>query len=134
MNIPRVVDDPRRVTNIVDFWYKAVVVRVVDGDTIDVLIRFDVGFRQVVEWTQRVRLARINAPERKRPTIDAGLAATEWLTARVPVGSVVWLATSKGDSFGRYIAEVYTDPTITDDSRAVNDELVAAGHAVYRSY
>lgn len=123
----------RAATNTVEFWYKAVVTRVVDGDTIDVLIRYDVGFEQVIEWCARVRLARIDAPERRRPTYDAGVAATDWLAARIPPGSIVWLATSKDDSFGRYIAEVYTGP-VDDNSRPVNDEMVDAGHAVHRDY
>lgn len=121
-----------QMTNVVEFRYKAMVYRIVDGDTVDVLVRYDVGFDQVIDWVQRVRLARIDAPERRRPTYDAGVAATEWLESRIPPGTVIWLVTSKDDSFGRYIAEVYA----SDDAAvgALSDEMVDAGHAQYRDY
>ena len=41
------------------YQYKAEVVRIVDGDTIDVVI--DLGFK--ITTNQRIRFARINTPE-----------------------------------------------------------------------
>ena len=60
------------------YYYNAVLVRVVDGDTIDAII--DLGFD--VQVKKRIRLAGINAPEsRTRNKVEKklGLAAKERL-------------------------------------------------------
>lgn len=122
-------------TNVVPAYvYKGVVRRVVDGDTVDVLLRYDVGFDRDVEWTQRLRLARIDAPEQRRPTLTEGRAATAWLKNRLPVGAVVWVHSHKDDSFGRYIADIHTDDTTQPSDGFISDQLVTAGHAIYRDY
>ena len=60
------------------YYYNAVLVRVVDGDTIDAII--DLGFD--VQVKKRIRLSGINAPEsRTRNKVEKklGLAAKERL-------------------------------------------------------
>ena len=60
------------------YYYNAVLVRVVDGDTIDAII--DLGFD--VQVKKRIRLAGINATEsrtRKKVEKKLGLAAKERL-------------------------------------------------------
>lgn len=111
-----------------EWRYRGTVTKIVDGDTIDVAIRYDVGFDRIVAWVQRLRLARIDAPEQRGETLEAGRAATAFLKSVVPPGSIVEFVSAKGGSFGRYIADVWRLDV------CVNDLLVAEGHAVYRDY
>lgn len=109
------------------YHYKATVDRVVDGDTIVVLI--DLGF---TTWrhTQWLRLARIDAPEVHTVTRDEGLAATAFLRELLPPGQQLIVETirDKHDSFKRYLAELWLDGV------NINDYMVAHGHAIYREY
>lgn len=109
--------------------FHASVARVVDGDTIDVLV--DGGFGN--SRTERLRLLNVNAPEVKGATRPAGIAATEYVKGWVDDarwGSKepreVLIQTEKSDVFGRYLALVWRK----SDGRCLNDDLLAAAHAV----
>jgi micrococcal nuclease len=111
-----------------DIWaYRACLVRVIDGDTLDVTI--DQGLH--THRTERLRLLGVNTPELKGPTRPAGLAAagfvTDWL-ARVPFDDdwPLIVQTHKGDAFGRWLARVWR----RSDGRELCADLLAAGHAV----
>lgn len=102
-------------------------VRVVDGDTIDVDI--DLGFYVWIR-KQRIRLLDIDAPEVRGESKEAGLAASEYLKGLID-GKTVIIRTAKGkdgvdrdDSFGRWLATIYLD------GLDVNEEMMRAGHAV----
>lgn len=82
------------------YEYKGKILRAVDGDTAE--IQFDLGFH--VYTIQRVRLARINAPERGQP---GATEATQYLSQFQD--KEVTVRTSKSDKYGRYIAELITD-------------------------
>jgi len=101
--------------------YPAVVRRVVDGDTIDVTV--DLGFK--VHTKQRLRLARINAPETRGPSKAEGKKATAALRDYIGVGSRVMVRTEKTGKYGRYLAEIYL-PT----GENVNDWMLNNGYAV----
>ena len=110
-----------------DIWaYRARAERVIDGDTLQIVI--DAGLN--CYRTERIRLLGVNAPEVKGPTRPAGLAAaafvTDWL-ARVPFDEdwPLIVQTAKGDAFGRWLARVWRP-----DGRCLNDDLLTAGHAV----
>lgn len=84
---------------------RAIVNRVIDGDTFDV--DFDLGWgvwrRSVPGATGRVRVLGIDAPEIR----DAeGPAARDLLMSILPVGSEVWVESTKLDSFGRALCNV----------------------------
>lgn len=97
--------------------YRGKVVKVVDGDTIDVSL--DLGFKV---WHEvRLRLARIDTPEVGQP---GATEATERVRLLVPVGSGVVVATAKGDRYGRWISEV-----TTPDGLNVSDVLLHEGLA-----
>ena len=105
------------------YHYKAKLVRVIDGDTIDVDI--DLGF-DVWLKRQRVRLAGIDAPEsRTRNNAEKvlGLAAkarlTELCSAEMQLES---LGTGK---FGRILGIPKTS-----DGVSICSNLIDAGHAV----
>lgn len=113
--------------------YKATVERIVDGDTIDVVI--DLGFK--ITTHQRIRLKDINTPETYNVKKDSeeykkGLAAKEFVVKRIEAnGNEVTLDTDKDTGkFGRYIATII----LADSETSLNDELVEKGFAKYVKY
>lgn len=102
--------------------YKAVIVKITDGDTIDADI--DVGFK--VRMTHRLRLFGINCPEMNGPDADKGLAAKAFVTAAV-LGKAVVIETTKADAFGRYLALVFYMEG--DVQRNLSMDLIANGFA-----
>ena len=108
------------------FTWRAYCVRVIDGDTIDLML--DKGFRDMS--MQRIRLAGINCPERHTTTREAGDAAKAYTETWIAgVGVDQWpltITTYKTDSFDRYVAVVVR----TDDPVSLNDALLASGNAV----
>ena len=108
------------------FVYKAVILKIVDGDTIDVEI--DLGFH--VFTKQRLRLCNIDAFEKndKDPLKRAlALKATNRVNELIPVGSAVILESFKQDKYGRFLAEVYS---ISPPSNSINAILVEENLAV----
>ena len=120
------------------YEYRAQVLHIVDGDTIDV--RVDLGFQ--MSCVQRLRFARMDTPElNKKEQRVAGLAAKVFLAnllARNADQGYVTIRTTKVPSgelrgkFGRYVVEVLI--TIDGDEVNVNDTLVKEGHAKYVEY
>lgn len=101
--------------------YRATVVKVVDADTVDLLV--DLGLH--VQKKARIRLLGLNAHEKGT---EQGKAATAWLRDLLPVGADVVVRTEKDktEKFGRWLGTV-TLPSRTD---SVNTLLIDAGHAV----
>lgn len=109
------------------YTYAARLVRVVDGDTVE--LDLDLGF---YEWRlgRSYRLLRIDAPEMNTA---AGKAAKLWLEGYLwPPGTVATKSlvatTQKSDNFGRFLVELLADNV------NVSDALVTAGQAVYRTF
>src|SRR5574342_702053 len=100
----------------VPYFYKATVVNIVDGDTIDAVI--DVGFKMTT--TQRLRLLGVDTPEinsKDEALREAARTAKAWL-AEVLLHEAVIIHTVKSDAFGRYLADVYrNDISINDQIR-----------------
>lgn len=109
------------------YEYKATIRRVIDGDTVDMDV--DLGFGT---WraNERMRLAIINAPEMKGTERPAGIKSKQHLEALLPLGTEVVIRTEKdkSDSFGRWIAHIFTPTSY------INDQMVADGMAVYKEY
>ena len=113
------------------YEYKAKVLRVVDGDTVDVDI--DLGFG-IWMHKERVRMIGIDTPEsRTRDKVEKtfGLASKDRLKELLPVGSIAILKTEidrsgedKKGKFGRILGDF-----IIEDKRAT-DILIEEGHAV----
>jgi micrococcal nuclease len=103
------------------------VIKVVDGDTIDVEI--DLGFD--ISITQRVRLAGIDTPEsRTRDLAEKalGLEVKELLQRKLEEAKVIVIKTEKPDStgkFGRVIGWLHLD----NAEVSLNKTLVASGYA-----
>lgn len=101
-----------------DHTGRPVVIAVHDGDTYKILI--DGGIETgMFPW---LRLANAGAPELDQP---GGPEATEWALQRLTTAEQITV-TIHGRSFARWLA------TITVDGVDLADEMVAAGHAVYR--
>ena len=108
------------------------VVKVVDGDTIDVQLQDSLLSEDLI----RVRLADIDCPETRGPEAcgagkNASAYAKTWLQS-----TYVFLdlddKTGK-DSFGRWVAVVYLSEN-NQPSRNFNKMLVDAGHAVIEDF
>ena len=103
------------------------VLKVVDGDTIDVDI--DLGFN--ISYTQRVRLAGIDTPESR--TKDAkekalGLEVKDRLKKAIDAAKDVIIVTEKPDStekYGRILGWIYLDKS----SKSINEQLIEEGYA-----
>jgi micrococcal nuclease len=103
------------------------VLRVVDGDTIDVDI--DLGFN--ISYTQRVRLAGIDTPESR--TTDKyekalGLEVKKKLGELIKSATKIVIRTEKPDSsekYGRILGWLFLDGS----SESVNTALIASGYA-----
>lgn len=107
------------------FTYRAKIIKVYDGDTVTAVI--DLGFG--ISKVERLRLARINAPEVRGASRVEGKASRDWLRGEILDQEVIvkTLKDKKG-KFGRYIAEVYLG------DRNINDAIVETGHAVHKVY
>ena len=111
------------------FEYKCKMVRVVDGDTVDVDI--DLGFGVWLR-KQRIRLYGIDTPEsRTRDKVEKvyGLAAKDFLSKMLSTGemSIKTHKDAKG-KFGRILGELFMKTSIGELS--VNQSLVENSHAV----
>jgi len=91
--------------------YKAKVIKVVDGDTIDVDI--DLGF-SVILSKQRIRLFGIDTPESRTRDLEEkfyGKLSAQYLKDRCKKGSYIRLRTylDKKGKFGRILGELIVD-------------------------
>ena len=114
------------------YEYRCKVIKVIDGDTVDVDI--DLGFDIIIKG-ERVRIMGIDTPEsRTRDRVEKkfGLASKARLKELIGGRSGPILKTQinrKGEDmrgkFGRILGDF-----VTDDGRLVTDILVEEGHAV----
>lgn len=115
------------------YQYMAKVDKIVDGDTIDVVI--DLGFK--ITTHQRIRLARINTPETYNVKKDSeeykkGMEAKQFVEQRLAANNFeIKLETEKvTEKYGRYIGTIW----LADSELTLNDELVSKGFAKYVEY
>jgi micrococcal nuclease len=86
--------------------YSASVIRVIDGDTVEVNIEL-IGFEMYC--FRDIRLEGVYAPEIRGKEKEAGRAIAKRLREKVPVGSTVGVVASGIDSFGRIIGDILID-------------------------
>lgn len=99
----------------------ASVLRVVDADTVDLVI--DVGFH--LSAALRFRVLGVDAPERGHP---AAAEATAFTRAWLAEPGSLTAHTRKADSFGRWLADIERE-----GGGSLSQALLDAGHAVPRS-
>ena len=117
------------------YEYRATIVKIVDGDTVDVDI--DLGFNVVLR-DERVRIAGIDTPESRTRDLEEkkfGLAAK----ARVKqlLGKTCVLKTQINKSgedmkgkFGRILGDFNVYDSETDSWKLLTSILISEGHAV----
>ncbi|MBT7896991.1 MAG: nuclease [Flavobacteriales bacterium] len=114
------------------YEYKSRVIKVVDGDTIDVDI--DLGF-DIILSNQRIRLAGIDTPESRTRDLEEkkfGLLAKEMVESYCPIGSTVTLRTSKDErgKFGRILGDFIIYDSVSDSWGSLCKYLVDKHYAV----
>jgi micrococcal nuclease len=120
------------------YIYKAELIRVVDGDTVELMI--DLGFD--TSRKERFRLYGIDAPEMNTAE---GKEAKAWLIGVLgPYGAIyvqtIQLSTkAKRDKYGRFLAVLYDElPTLIPIMRepihpsSINAKMIVEGHAKER--
>jgi micrococcal nuclease len=122
------------------YIYKAELIRVVDGDTVDLII--DLGFD--TSRKERFRLYGIDAPEMRTET---GKAAKAWLCEALQPIEAIYVQTiqletkAKRDKYGRFLAVLYDDLGDIDANRpmktpvspaSINAKMITEGHAKER--
>jgi micrococcal nuclease len=103
------------------------VIKVVDGDTIDVDI--DLGFS--ISYSQRLRLAGIDTPESR--TTDKlekslGIESKDYLKSKFKDAKDIVVRTEKPDSsekYGRILGWIY----VNGDSKSLNEQMIEDGYA-----
>jgi len=106
------------------YWYKARVDRIIDGDTLVLLI--DLGLN--IWKKETVRLHRVNAYELRGENKKDGEAAKAYVFKHATPGSMVDVRThrDKEGKYGRLLVDLYLH-----DDPCLNDRLVSYGLAVY---
>jgi micrococcal nuclease len=108
-------------------YYLKEVTKVVDGDTIDVVI--DLGFD--ISFTTRVRLAGIDTPESRTKDLAEkalGLESKKYLANRLKDAKNIVIKTEKINStekFGRVLGWLY----ISGEKNSLNVEMIDKGYA-----
>jgi micrococcal nuclease len=108
-------------------YYVKEVTKVVDGDTVDVVIDlgFDIGF------TTRVRLAGIDTPESRTKDLAEkalGLESKKYLADRLKDAKNIVIKTEKINStekFGRVLGWLY----VNSEESSLNLEMINKGYA-----
>lgn len=110
------------------YEYAALVVKVIDGDTVDV----DIDLGLDVWKKERIRILGIDAPEINAVGPE-GEAARDWLRTYLVPGDVVILRTvkDKKEKYGRYLASIQAAPKAWPNELPIDiaTEMVNAGHA-----
>ena len=111
------------------FEYKCKLIKVIDGDTIDVDI--DLGFGVWLR-NQRIRMYGIDTPESRTRDLEEknyGLAAKAFLTEMLDDSHLI-LKTHKDErgKFGRILGEVWRTTNYADQS--INNYMIEKHHAV----
>jgi micrococcal nuclease len=119
------------------YIYKASLIRVVDGDTVDLII--DLGFDTLRK--ERFRLYGVDAPEMRT---KEGKEAKAWLWEALQPLEAIYVQTvqlstkAKRDKYGRFLAVLYGElPALVPivrhiHSASINAKMIAEGHAKER--
>ena len=112
--------------------YKCTILRVVDGDTVDVDI--DLGFGVWLR-KERVRILGIDTPESRTRDLTEkkyGLAAKKYVKGFLPVGSQQRLITEKDKTgkFGRILGEFLVYDNKEDREMHLGEIMIREHHAV----
>src|SRR6056300_2042156 len=110
------------------YEYTCKVVKIIDGDTVDIDLGFGVWLRK-----ERIRLYGIDTPESRTKDLEEkkyGLAAKKFLTGMLDDEGGIILKTQKDaeGKFGRILGELWRTTNYADQS--INDYMIEKHHAV----
>ena len=112
------------------YTYRATITNVYDGDTITADL--DLGFYSHMKKV-KLRLWGLNAPEVRGESRAAGLAARDWLRERVKGADIIVVTfKDKQGKYGRWLATLIDNAN--PEGPTINEEMIAAGHAVEKHY
>lgn len=104
---------------------EAIVYRVIDGDTLEIL-ECDIGTCQLSELLPiRVRLYDVDADE---ISTQMGKQASDWLQAKLPTGTKITFTYKETDAYGRKVMTVFRG------SENINESLISSGYAIRWKY
>ena len=119
------------------YEYRCKILRIVDGDTVDVDV--DLGFGAWMH-KERVRMMGIDTPEsRTRDKVEKkfGLASKEYVKAYLPIGSMQVLKTEidksgedKKGKFGRILGDFLVYDSKDDAQRKLTEIMIDQGYGV----
>ena len=102
------------------YTYQCTLVRVIDGDTIVLLV--DLGFKIQIELT--VRLSDFNAPEPRGETKEEGLRfkkkAEDWFKKHP---GPFFIETQKSGKYGRWLGRIFVNLPEDEDGRSASEYL-----------
>jgi len=113
------------------FWYGATVLKVIDGDTMDLMI--DLGFN--IHHKIRVRLYGVNTPESRTKDLaekEMGLKAKQFTEDWITRHKWVYVNTipDKNDKYGRVLARIFSSEDVKDVKTAcLNQDIIQSGYA-----
>ena len=112
------------------YEYRCKVVKIIDGDTVDVDI--DLGFGVWLK-KERIRMFGIDTPESRTRDLEEkkyGLAAKEFITGMLDDEGGIVLKTRKDKEgkYGRILGELWRTTDFADKS--INDYMIEKHHAV----
>lgn len=105
------------------YEYNCKIVRVVDGDTVDVDI--DLGF-DTWRLCERIRLYGIDTPEcrtRNATEKKAGFLAKDYVERLLQQGRTYPLTTKEKGKYGRYLGTIKIDGDLTINAALVSENL-----------
>ena len=108
------------------YEYRCKVVKIIDGDTVDVDI--DLGFG-VWLHKERVRLFGIDTPESRTRDLEEkkyGLLAKDYLRRAANAAGGLNLKSHERGKFGRILGSLYND----ESGKSINEKMVEHHHAV----
>tara|TARA_R100001460_G_scaffold69416_8_gene110035 strand:- start:367 stop:798 length:432 start_codon:yes stop_codon:yes gene_type:complete len=115
------------------YEYNVKILRVIDGDTVDVDI--DLGFG-VWLHKERVRMMGIDTPESRTRDLEEkkfGLLSKEYVKSCLPVGNNAKMVCKSYDAkgkFGRILGDFAVYDANTDSERHLTDMMIADGYGV----
>jgi micrococcal nuclease len=110
------------------YEYPCKIVRVVDGDTVDVDI--DLGFSHWIH-NERIRLYGVDTPEcRTRDAEEkaAGLLAKKFVQEALHVGGTYKLQTREKGKFGRFLGVIFVSDKTSINTALVTEHLAVPYH------
>lgn len=110
------------------YTYKAILIRVIDGDTVD--LEIDLGFDLSIR--QRLKLYGVGTPDSRSAdtsTKQKGLEAKQRLTELLPRQFKITTILNKRGKYGRVLGIIHLTDKEGNDVN-VNELMVNEGHAV----